>query len=130
MDEPLWLERPDVELLHAALIREHGGSHGLRDPGLLESALARPRNRWAHDSESDLPALAAAYAFRIISNHPFMDGNKRVGFACAGVFLLVNGSELDAPEPEAVLVIRDVAAGEVGEAGLVEWLRDRVVPIV
>lgn len=130
MNEPVWLDRPAVEILHGALIREHGGSYGLRDPGLLESALGRPRHRWALDPETDLVSLAAAYAFGVVENHPFVDGNKRVGLACAGVFLLLNGLEVDAPEPEAVFVIRDVAAGELGEPELVAWLRQRSVPVV
>lgn len=129
MDEPVWLDRSAVEVLHDALIREHGGSYGLRDAGLLESALARPRNRWAHDAEADLASIAGAYAFGIVKNHPFVDGNKRIGFACAGVFLLLNGLELTASEPEAVFVIRDIAAGELGEPELVAWLRQRSEPV-
>lgn len=125
MQEPRWLDRATVEILHAALIRESGGSHGLRDQGLLESALSRPSNRWQYEDEADIFDLAGAYAYGVIRNQPFVDGNKRVGFACAGVFLLLNGLELDAPEPEAVLVIRDVAAGELGEPELIAWLRDR-----
>lgn len=125
MDEPVWLTRAQVEAIHLSLVREHGGSHGLRDEDLLESALARPRNLWHYGSEPDIFSLAGAYGFGVIRNHPFVDGNKRTGFACAGVFLLSNGWELRAEEPEAVLVIRDVAAGELGEAELVAWLRDR-----
>lgn len=85
---------------------------------------------WGYEPETDLPALAGALAYALIRNHPFVDGNKRVGFMAAYAFLLVNGLELEAPEPEAVLVIRDVAAGELGEPELVAWLRDRSGPVV
>lgn len=129
MDEPVWLSRVQVEAIHLSQVREHGGSHGLRDEGHLESALARPRNRWHSEQDPDEFALAAAYGFGIIRNHPFVDGNKRTGFACAGVFLLLNGWELQAEEPEAVVVIRDIAAGELGEAELVAWLRQRSVAV-
>lgn len=128
MRAPRWLDRATVEAIHTATVRDEGGSFGLRDEGLLESALARPRNRWEYEPGSSVFALAAAYAYGVIKNHPFVDGNKRVGLACAGVFLLLNGHELDAPEPEAVLVIRDMASGELGEKELVAWLKDRSVP--
>lgn len=125
MDEPVWLTRRQVQALHLSQVREHGGSHGLRDPDLLESALARPKNRWHYDQDSDVFELAAAYGFGIVQNHPFVDGNKRTGLVCAGVFLVLNGWELQAEEPEAVMVIRDIAAGELGERELVAWLRQR-----
>lgn len=114
-----------MEAIHVSQIREHGGSHGPRDANLLESALVRPKNRLRYAPESDLFELAAAYGFGLIRNHPFTDGNKRTGLACAAVFLLVNGWELRAEEPEAVVVIRDIASGELGEAELVAWLRQR-----
>lgn len=117
-----------MEAIHLSQVREHGGSHGLRDAGLLESAVARPRNVWSYEDDVDLATLAGSLAFALIRNHPFVDGNKRVGFMSAYTFLLVNGLELRAEEPEAVLVIRDVAAGELGEGELVAWLRDRSEP--
>lgn len=129
MAEPIWLTRGQVEAIHLSQVREHGGSHGLRDAGLLESAMARPRNAWHYDPDADLPALAGALAFALIRNHPFVDGNKRVGLMSAYTFLLVNGLELDAPEPEAAVVIRDVAAGELGERELAAWLRQRAVAV-
>lgn len=125
MEEPLWLTRGQVEAIHVSQIREHGGSHGLRDANLLESALVRPKNKLRYEPESELFELAAAYGFGLIRNHPFVDGNKRTGLACAAVFLLVNGWELRAGEPEAVVVIRDIASGDLGEAELVAWLRQR-----
>ncbi|HUG40229.1 MAG TPA: type II toxin-antitoxin system death-on-curing family toxin [Longimicrobiales bacterium] len=130
MREPLWLDRSEVEAIHLSQVREHGGSHGLRDEGLLESAVARPKNVWQYEEDPDLPMLAGALAFGLVRNHPFVDGNKRVGFMAAYTFLLLNRLELDAPEPEAVFVIRDVAAGELGEPELVAWLRQRSVPVV
>lgn len=128
MKEPQWLTVDMVEAIHLSQVREHGGSHGLRDRGLLQSAVARPRNVWSYDPEADLATLAGALAFGLIRNHPFVDGNKRVGLMAAYAFLLLNGYELDAPEPEAVLVIRDIASGELGERELVAWLEDRSVP--
>ena len=127
MDEPRWLTRDQVEAIHLSQVREHGGSHGLRDPGLLESAVARPRNVWHYDPEADVITLAGALAFALIRNHPFVDGNKRVGLMSAYTFLLLNGWELQAGEPEAVMVIRDIAAGELGEPELTAWLRQRSV---
>lgn len=129
MDEPVWLNRQQVEGLHLSQVREHGGSHGLRDRDLLDSALARPKNRWHSDPEANLFELAAAYGFGIVENHPFVDGNKRTGLVCAGVFLLLNGWELQAEEPEAVIVIRDIATGELGEPELTAWLRQRSVAV-
>jgi death-on-curing protein len=125
MEEPLWLTRGQVEAIHVSQIREHGGSHGLREAALLESALARPKHKLHHEPESDLLELAAAYGFGLIRSRPFMDGNERTGLAGAAAFLLVNGWELRAEEPEAVVVIRDIASGELGEAELVAWLRQR-----
>lgn len=127
--EPTWLDRAEVEAIHLSQVREHGGSHGLRDEGLLESAVARPRNVWMYEENADLPALAGSLAFALIRNHPFVDGNKRVGFMAAYAFLLLNGLELTASEPEAVFVIRDIAAGELGEPELVAWLRQRSEPV-
>ncbi len=129
MDEPVWLTRAQVEAIHLSQVREHGGSHGLRDVGLLESAVARPQNVWSYEDDVDLARLTGSLAFALIGNHPFVDGNKRVGLMSAYTFLLVNGWELRAEEPEAVLVIRDEASGELGEAELVAWLRDRSEPV-
>ncbi len=126
--EPVWLDRTIVAYIHEDQIRQHGGLFGVRDEGLLESALARPRQRWTYEPESDLAALAAAYAFGIAKNHPFLDANKRVAFMAAYTFLRVNGLHLVAPEPEAVQMMLDVAAGELGEPELAAWLRQRAVP--
>ena len=104
--EPTWLDRSIVQALHADQILEHGGSLGIRDEGLLESALARPQQKWHYEPATDLASLAAAYAFGIAKNHPFVDGNKRAALVAAYTFLAINDLELEAPEPEAVAAIR------------------------
>ena len=117
-----------VEAAHHDQVREHGGLFGLRDDGLLESALARPRHRWSFEPETDLPSLAAGYGFGLIKNHPFLDGNKRIGFVAMNMFLLVNGFEIEAPEPEVIAIMLRIASGSLDESGLVEWLRSVIVP--
>jgi len=126
--EPNWLTRPMVEAAHYDQVREHGGLLRVRDDGLLESALARPRHRWSFEPETDLPSLAASYGFGLIKNHPFLDGNKRIGFVAMNMFLLVNGFEVEAPEPEVIAVMLQVASGTLNESGLGEWLRSVIVP--
>lgn len=125
MSEPVWLTRFLVDAIHEGQLRENGGSPGLRDEGLLESALMRPRNRWAYDSSADLAALAAAYGYGLATNHPYVDGNKRVAFLAMYVFLDLNGWSLEADEAEVVVMMRAVAAGELEEQGLASWLTDR-----
>jgi death-on-curing protein len=122
-DEPVWLTRTVLEALHTNQIREHGGQPGLRDTGLLESALARARNVWAYEETSDLQALADEYAFGLAKNHAFIDGNKRIAFVAMNVFLILNGLEIDAPEPEVVSTMLGVAEGKIDRAALAEWLR-------
>lgn len=128
MTEPFWLSRLAVEIIHDEQLAEHGGAPGLRDPGLLESALARPRNLFGYEGETDPCALAAAYAAGLVRNHPFVDGNKRTGFLAAYTFLLMNSHELVAPEAEAVVMTLGLASGELPEAGYAAWLRDRTQP--
>lgn len=128
MDEPTWLTRAIVEASHAKQVREHGGQLGLRDEGLLESALARPRQRWAYEPEADLASLAACYGFGLTKNHAFLDGNKRVGLVAMNVFLILNGHEIETGEPEAVATMVRVADGSFGEAELADWLRGVMVP--
>lgn len=123
MNEPRWLTRPIVLTLHRLQIEEHSGSIGLRDSGLLDSALARPQQKHAYEPESGFAALAAAYGFGLAKNHAFVDGNKRVAFVAMYVFLALNGYDLDAPEPEVVTVMEGVAAGAVDEPALADWLR-------
>jgi len=117
-----WLPTKTVLAIHEEQIREHGGGSGVRDAGLLESALARPKNLAAY-GEPDLAELAAAYAFGIARNHPFVDGNKRTAFVTAGTFLIRNGAALDVAEAEAVVVFTDLAAGRLTEAELAAWYR-------
>lgn len=117
-----WLTIKTVLAIHEEQIRDHGGGSGVRDTGLLESALARPQNLVAY-GEPDLAELAAAYAFGVARNHPFVDGNKRTAFVAAGTFLMRNGASLDVAEAEAVVVFTDLAAGRLTEAELAAWYR-------
>lgn len=126
MDEPRWLSRKIVDAVHAELIREHGGSHGIRDAGLIDSALARPVHRWSYEEGSDLAALAAAYGYGLAKNHGYIDGNKRVALAALLLFLKMNDRKLHLPEPEAVALMTDTAAGLVSEAQLAELIRGRM----
>lgn len=128
MTEPLWLSKQAIEIIHDEQLAEHGGAAGIRDTGLLESALARPLNLNAY-GEGDLCALATAYAAGIVRNHPFVDGNKRTGFLAAYTVLAVNGLELDAPEAEAVVMTLGLASGEMPDEGYAAWLRDRTAPL-
>jgi len=126
--EPRWLSQVQILTIHSDQIQAHGGSLGLRDRGLLESALERPRNRFLYDSEADLPALAAAYGFGLSSNHPFVDGNKRVAFQAMYLFLGLNGFRIDASEEEVVTTILSLASGDLDESALADWLRHNISP--
>lgn len=123
MSEPRWITKSQAIRIHAEQLAGFGGPPGIRDEGLLESALARPQNRWAY-GERDLAALAAAYAFGIARNHPFADGNKRVAFVCMLTFLRKNGIAFAPKEAEATEAIVGLAAGEIEEEGLARWIRD------
>ena len=127
-DQPVWLSREEVAYLHGSSIRQFGGSPGIRDEGLIASAIARPINLWSYEPDADLAALAAAYAFGLAKNHGFVDGNKRIGFLAMGAFLYVNGWRLVASEPEAVVVMIDLASGSRTEQDLAAWLRERIEP--
>ena len=117
-----WVDRRALELLHDESIAEHGGTPGLRDEGLFESALARPLNLAAY-GQPDLAELAAAYGLGLAKNHPFVDGNKRVAFLAVGLFLAINGHRLVASQSEATLTMLDVAAGSLDETAFADWLR-------
>lgn len=123
--EPIWVPRLVVAAVHLDQIRAHGGLAGLRDENALESALARPQQRWNYEPASDLPALAAAYGYGLCQNHPFRDGNKRVAFVTMVVFQRLNGLKFEAPEPEVVTAMLAVASGKSTEAELADWLRAR-----
>ena len=125
MDEPRWIDPGFVEALHHDQLKTYGGRWGVRDANLLESALARPRQRWSYEPGADLYDLAAAYAFGIAKNHPFVDGNKRTAFAVMTLFLALNRSPLHVPEPEAIVTMLGVASGELGESELAAWCRQR-----
>ncbi len=128
MSEPVWLTPEIVISLHAGLIDTYGGLYGLRDRALLESAVARPQQLHAYGSPG-LEDMAAAGAFAILRNHPFVDGNKRAALAFADIFLQINGLDLASDEAEAVVFIRDVAASELGEAELAAWIKANVEPV-
>ena len=123
MNEPEWLALPIVLAIHDEQLAIHGGSAGLRDAALLESALDRPRNKWAYEN-AELPELAAAYGYGIARNHPFVDGNKRTALLAIYTFLGVNDVDFIAPEADAAAVILSLAAGEVSEQSLARWIRD------
>jgi death-on-curing protein len=120
--EPEWIEAVDAILFHNQLIGVFGGAGGVRDPGLPESAPSRPRNLFGYGTQ-DLHDLAAAYAHGIVQNHPFVDGNKRVAFVIARVFLGLNGIAFDPPEEEAVVMVEGLAASEVTQALFAGWIR-------
>lgn len=120
--EPRWLGRLAVEQAHFRQVREHGGLYGLRDEGLLEAALARPRHRWAHATDTRLSALAAALAFGLVRDHPFVDGNRRVALVALAAFLDVNGVAMTATNAEAAQTILALAAGEMTEGALADWI--------
>jgi death on curing protein len=117
-----WLGEATVLAIHDVQLTEHRGAPGVRDHGLLDSALARPRNLAAYD-DPDAFAVAASYAFGIVRNHPFVDGNKRTAFVVAATFLLDNGYELDASEPDATIAMLRLAEGTMSEAAFAAWLR-------
>lgn len=123
MTEPLWLSRDIVIAIHDEQLAIHGGASGLRDEGMLESALDRPRNKWSYEA-AELPELAASYAFGIARNHPFVDGNKRTSLLALYTFLGINDVEFIVPEAEAAAIILALAAGEVSEESLTRWIRD------
>ncbi|MXX36429.1 MAG: type II toxin-antitoxin system death-on-curing family toxin [Gemmatimonadetes bacterium] len=127
-EEPRWVPRLVIEAVHLDQIREHGGLIGIRDENALEAALARPRQRWTYEPESDLARLAAAYAFGICTAHLLRDGNKRISFLAAVIFLGLNGFDVVAPEDEVVGRMVALAAGELDEQGVADWLRGRIKP--
>ncbi len=122
-EEPEWLTKEDVLRAHSRELEIFGGAPGIRDHGALESALGRPLNKWLYEN-AELPELAAAYAYGIVRNHPFVDGNKRAGFVAMIGFLILNQIDFAADPLEAAAIILGVAAGEINEDGLARWIRD------
>ena len=115
-----------MDAIHADQVREHGGLAGIRDERALESALARPQQKWRYEESADLALLAAAYAFGLVKNHPYHDGNKRIGFLTMVTFLGVNGVGFDATDEEVVTAFVALAAGRLSENMLAEWIRQHV----
>jgi death on curing protein len=122
-----WLDRRIIAAVHLRQLQRHGGGHGTRDEGLLDSALARPQNLAAY-GQPTVFELAASYAFGLARNHPFVDGNKRTAFVAAALFLRRNGQVLEADQAEAALIFIRLAAGDLSEAELAEWLRRNSAP--
>lgn len=118
-----WLDRAAVLSIQEALVAEHGGLAGLRDEGLLDSALASAQHKARYQKDADLPALAARYASALVRNHPFLDGNKRTAFVAAVVFLEINGWSFRAPEADVVAMVESLAARTTSEPAFAEWLR-------
>jgi death-on-curing protein len=119
---PKWISKPAVFAIHERLLAEHGGAPGLLDEGMLDAALASPKNHFAYQ-HADILRLAAAYAYAITQNHPFTDGNKRVALTVAGVFMELNGFRLEASEQDAANATRALSSRELDEVGFADWLR-------
>jgi len=124
--EPVWLDAVDAIAIHDRQLAEHGGGTGVRDQGMLESALGRPINRWAY-GEDDPAALAAAYAFGLARNHPFVDGNKRTAWVLARLFLALNGHTLRFAAEDAIRTMLALAGGELSEEELADWFRQHLI---
>jgi death on curing protein len=121
--DPAWIGKKAILLLHEESLAAFGGARGLRDEGLLDSALARPLNVQAYNPDSTLADLAASYGFGLTKNHAFVDGNKRAGFLSIGLFLSINGHKLIAGQVDAIRTMLAVAAGELDEANLAQWIK-------
>ena len=122
MSDPIWVEEREIRAIHDFQLSEHGGASGIRDIGLLQSALARPKQLHAYE-EPDIPTLAAATTAGIVRNHPFVDGNKRTGFVAGVLFLELNGLRFTAEEAEATRAVLDLASGSWDEGHYAAWLR-------
>jgi death on curing protein len=129
MDEPIWVDMPEVLVAHSRQLAEHGGSDGIRDTTLLESALGKPRNVFAYADSPSLPMLAASYAFGIAKNHPFVDGNKRTALVISEGFLGFNGLKIVAPAEEKYLTFLHLADGSLSEEELAAWFTAHAVPL-
>lgn len=125
--EPRWVDRVVVEAVHLDQLREHGGLPGIRDENTLEAALARARNKWGYGATTDVAVLGAAYAFGMVTSHPFRDGNKRLAFLTMVVFLGLNGYDFDAPESNVVIMMVAAADHRATEGELVTWIRGHMV---
>ena len=121
--KPKWIDKQALLLLHDESLSLFGGARGIRDEGLLDSALARPINKFLYDNVSDLADLAAAYGYGVAKNHAFIDGNKRAAFLSLGLLLAINGKHLRAKQVDAIHVILALAAGELSETELAKWIK-------
>jgi len=127
MAEPVWITEELARAIHSRQLAEHGGIEGVRDAGLLSSALARPRHLLSYSTERvNLPQLAAAYAFGIAKNHPFLDGNKRTAYVVCRTFLKINGNDLIATQEEKYLTFLRLAEGTLSEEELADWVREHL----
>jgi death-on-curing protein len=127
MGEPVWVRDDVVLAIHRRQLAEHGGGEGIRDPGLLDSALSRPKNLLAYSTEEpDLALLAASYAWGLARNHPFVDGNKRTAYVVCRTFLRLNGRDLDASQEEKYLSFLRLAEGRLTEQALAAWIREHL----
>ncbi|HEY2050306.1 MAG TPA: type II toxin-antitoxin system death-on-curing family toxin [Caulobacteraceae bacterium] len=122
----MWIDEAEAKAIHERLLATHGGASGLRDPGLLASALARPRQIEAYRDAPDAVELAAAYTAGVVRNHPFADGNKRTGFVLGILFLELNGARFTASEAEATQAVLDLASGALDHAGYAAFLRGNI----
>ena len=123
--EPRWLSRVVVDAIHTDQLREHGGLPGIRDETALESALAQAQQKWHYAERTDMALLAAAYGFGLVKNHPYRDGNKRIGFLALVTFLGVNGYDLEVTDADVIAEMLALAAGRVSEEELADWIRTR-----
>jgi death on curing protein len=124
---PRWIDRLALLLLHEETLAEHGGLTGLRDEAALDAALARPQHVHAYEAKADPARLAAAYCFGLVRDHPFSDGNKRAGFLALGLFLSLNGYQLRVDQAEAAETVLRLAAGQLSEKNLAEWIRKNMI---
>jgi death on curing protein len=129
VDQPLWISKKAVLAMHSEQLAEHGGSDGIRDETLLDSALAKPLNVFAYADEPDLFRLAASYAFGIARNHAFVDGNKRTALVVSITFLDRNGWDIVAPKEEVYFTFLNLAEGKLSETELAEWFRKHAIPL-
>ncbi len=130
MNEPTWVLDDIVQAVHLMLLAEHGGSSGIRDKTLLDSALSRPKQKFSYDPESSIFDFAAAYSFGIAKNHPFVDGNKRTAFTIGTLFLEINGYILNAPEPNAAVTFEKLAESTIDESDLAHWFEEHCTKAV
>lgn len=128
--EPVWVSRLVLDAVHFDQLREHGGLPGVREEDTLEAALARPRQRWVYEPQSDLATLAAAYGWGLVTSHPYRDGNKRAAFLAMAIFVGLNGFEIEPSQEEVVTTMFAAAAGKLTEAELREWIQSHLVKLV